>query len=175
MKRLHNIDGCFAYFLELASQNLDNKKNIRIDRLCAMAESINKRYEAKILYPFDVKEIWVEVREYYKAWLEVVKIVPKRQIDWKLGKITVDPCEWEMIQNCGSREPRPRATHSDLKPISLSVSGFFFLSLLSSLIFFVCFYLYLFRRVYVYVCLCLFVFVYVCVYVYVCLFLYLFL
>lgn len=98
MKRLQNIYGCFAYILELASNNLDTKMNIRIEQLFAVAELVNNHYEATILFPLNDKEIWVEIKEYYKTRSEVVKIVPSRRIDWKSGKITVnDPCEWEMI------------------------------------------------------------------------------
>ena len=59
---------------------------------------MNNCYEVAILFPLNFKDIWVEIKEYYKTWSEVVKIVPSRCNNWKLGKITVnDPCEWETI------------------------------------------------------------------------------
>ena len=57
MKRLQNIDGCLAYFLGLALNNLNSKKNIRIDQLFVVAESVNNRYEAAIPFPFNVKDM----------------------------------------------------------------------------------------------------------------------
>ncbi|KAL4594011.1 hypothetical protein ACB092_M000600 [Castanea dentata] len=95
MKRLQKIDGCWTYFLELASNNLDKNKNIRSEQLSAVAESVNSLYPAANLYPYDVKEIWVEVKECYKTWSEVTKIVHPVLIDWRLGKVT--PNDWESI------------------------------------------------------------------------------
>ena len=58
--------------MERRSKYLDCQKNIRNVRLAVVAEEVNTCYETARLSAFKVKYIWVEIRERWKTWIEIV-------------------------------------------------------------------------------------------------------
>ncbi|KAF3945788.1 hypothetical protein CMV_027871 [Castanea mollissima] len=82
----------------VASHNLDSEKNIRGGELKAIADTVNEHYEKANLNSYDVKEIWVEIKEYWKVWAEALKIVDLECVDCISGRITpYHPRKWETI------------------------------------------------------------------------------
>ena len=72
LQKIEKIPGCYSYFLATASKYLDCQKNIRNVRLAVVAEEVNTCYETARLSAFKVKYIWVEIRERWKTWIEIV-------------------------------------------------------------------------------------------------------
>ena len=98
MKHLQTIEGCYSCFLATARKYLDSQKNIKAVKLAVVAEAVNTRYEAAKLTAFKVKYIWVEIRERWKIWTEIVNCVNRNIINWHSG--TINPgneCDWRWI------------------------------------------------------------------------------
>ncbi|KAL4594008.1 hypothetical protein ACB092_M000400 [Castanea dentata] len=98
MERLQEIAGCYPFFLKAASTYLDEKKNIKYEKLSDVADFVNSSYDDAGLTAFEVKDIWGDIKEYWKTWNQVIKLVDPDIIDWELGTITPkDERDWERI------------------------------------------------------------------------------
>ena len=100
LQKIEKIPGCYSYFLATASKYLDCQKNIRNVKLPVVAGEVNTCYEAARLSAFKVKYIWVEIRERWKAWTEIVNCFGSGSdiINWHSGTIdTKEERDWDWI------------------------------------------------------------------------------